>query len=47
MKKSYYSPRISITYIDSKDIITVSGGNELPDQDPEELNYTPRNTFFA
>jgi len=45
MKKLYYSPMISITCFDPKDIITASGGNELPDQDPEEMSYTSRNAF--
>ena len=45
MKKLYYSPMISIVCFEPKDIITVSGGNELPDQDPEEMSYTSRSTY--
>lgn len=45
MKKLYYSPMICISYIEPKDIITVSCGNELPDQDPEEMSYTSRSTY--
>ena len=35
MKKEYENPKMTVVCFDAKDIITTSGGNELPDIDPE------------
>lgn len=35
MKKEYQTPEMTVVCFAANDIITTSGGNELPDIDPE------------